>query len=113
MKLILITQGYDVDTVTDGQKAIEKIIQMKKEYYDLLITEIRLPGISGPELIDYLSLKDIIIPTLFISGLNQKRIVSEMLNKWCLGNIEKPFTYEEFNSAVASSLKNKTMSHNL
>ena len=44
----LIKAGYKVTAVTDAEAALEK---MKKQRFDLIITDIRMPGKNGIELI--------------------------------------------------------------
>ena len=43
-------QGTIVDTANDGQEAIE---WLQEQVYDLLVTDIRMPGMSGMELLRY------------------------------------------------------------
>jgi DNA-binding response OmpR family regulator len=42
--------GYDIDTARDGKEAADKL---KSINYDLLLTDIHMPYISGLELISY------------------------------------------------------------
>lgn len=47
---ILRREGYEVDLATDGQEALEKTLQTDRPY-DLLITDILMPRLNGPEVI--------------------------------------------------------------
>jgi DNA-binding response OmpR family regulator len=44
----LTDEGYDVITVRDAEAALERL---RRERYDLIVTDIRMPGRDGVELI--------------------------------------------------------------
>jgi DNA-binding response OmpR family regulator len=48
LKRVFIRDGYEVDTVYDAESAL-KILEERT--YDLIITDILLPGITGIELL--------------------------------------------------------------
>jgi DNA-binding NtrC family response regulator len=47
-KLILIEEGYDVDTALNGSEAMEKLFEQN---HDLVLLDIRLPDISGIDIL--------------------------------------------------------------
>jgi len=51
LKSSLARKGYEVDTAANGQDGISKI---KNNEYCLIITDIKMPGISGNQVLDYL-----------------------------------------------------------
>jgi CheY-like chemotaxis protein len=42
-------EGYDVTGTKDGSDALQRL---EKENFDILITDIRMPGLSGTELLE-------------------------------------------------------------
>ncbi len=54
LDLILVKEGYDVDIVESGSECLKKA---RKEKYDLIILDIRMPEMSGWETLQ--KLKDI------------------------------------------------------
>ncbi len=46
---ILIRKGYDVDTASDARSALERL---EKVEYDLLLSDIKMPGMGGLELLE-------------------------------------------------------------
>jgi len=48
MKVILTSKGNSVDTCNSGQEAIS---YLKNHYYDLIITDLLMPGMTGEELL--------------------------------------------------------------
>ncbi|MCD4674783.1 MAG: response regulator, partial [Desulfobacula sp.] len=51
LKLILTRNGFMVDTAESGEEGIKKI-DLKN--YTLTLTDIKMPGISGDQVLDYL-----------------------------------------------------------
>ena len=50
LKHVLTQEGYEVDMASDGQEAVEKALGAS-EPYDLLITDILMPKLNGPDVI--------------------------------------------------------------
>lgn len=97
LALILKGAGYTVTTVEDGAEAFETI----KESYgtenrpDLLLTDIKMPGISGLDLAGLLKKTDVSIPVVAMTGFGNKETVVRLLKSGCRDYIEKPFSGEE------------------
>lgn len=62
---VLEELGYSTDGTTDSRKALE---MFRKEPYDLVVTDFRMPEIDGIELIGKLRAEKADIPVILISG---------------------------------------------
>jgi two-component system response regulator HydG len=62
---LLEADGYSVDTAADGQQAVERL---KDRHFDLLLVDLRMPGIDGISLVEALRLWGHGVPILMISG---------------------------------------------
>jgi DNA-binding NtrC family response regulator len=62
---LLQADGHEVDTAGDGQQAVERL---KDRSFDLLLVDLRMPGIDGIALIEALRLWGHGVPILMISG---------------------------------------------
>jgi len=51
LKLFLTRKGFMVDTARNGEDGIQKI---DSNNYTLILTDIKMPGISGDQILDYL-----------------------------------------------------------
>ena len=91
--LILGKAGYRVTTIENGKKALQKILDNNEPFkkYDLLITDVQMPELSGVELIQELEKQNINIPVLIITGYDDKREYVHDVEKICVECIEKPF----------------------
>ena len=91
---VLSLQGFKVDIVTSGLTARELINCAR---YDLYISDIRIPGISGIELYDYLLNKHpaLIFRTIFMSGdLLNPQIINFLLKDF-VAFLPKPFSPDD------------------
>ncbi|NOY77936.1 MAG: PAS domain S-box protein [Calditrichaeota bacterium] len=106
---ILGSKGYTVIPATDGVEALT-IFQEKMEQIDLVISDVVMPQMSGPQLIqEILRLK----PSqkfFFVSGYSAGQITFENYS----GKIDvvpKPFDSEEFLQKVRDSLDSNGVHH--
>lgn len=62
---VLMRNGYDVTGVDNGRKALEAI---RREYYDLLISDIMMPVMDGYELVRELRSEGLMLPVMMITA---------------------------------------------
>ena len=65
MQEILEDEGHSVDVAEDGAKGVE---MADKEKYDVIFCDIKMPSLSGEEVLDTLHEKGIETPVIMISG---------------------------------------------
>lgn len=97
-KKALSTQGYEVLTAASGEDALKIIDCMT---IDLLITDIRMPGISGKDLLK--KAKDIHpeMSAAVITGYSTMDLAIETMKLGAQAFIKKPFTATELQSTVS------------
>jgi CheY-like chemotaxis protein len=101
---ILNRVGYSVETVCDGTSAWRALLS---GIYDLLITDYRMPGISGIALVRQLRVANMMLPVVLVSGSVQSLdTVRLSLDPWMRIHsfVGKPFLVGEFLAAVGSAL---------
>ena len=103
-KRILNAAGFDVDFVQDGRIALE--IANNKDY-DICVSDIRLPGITGIQLYEVLKTDrpDLSLRMIFITGDTMNTSVQEFLQESSMPCLMKPFTPDELVQAVKALLK--------
>jgi DNA-binding response OmpR family regulator len=98
----LIQAGYDVNTAKDGADAWNALNLVS---YDLLITDNRMPRVTGMELIKKLRSEDMMLPVILASGT----VPAEELKRhpWLLldATLEKPFTVAQLLEVVKQVLR--------
>ena len=76
-----------------------------RERVDLIVSDVHMPGLSGPDLLAFLRGRGITVPVVFISGDLAPRTVERSLNVPDAAFLPKPFTPGELLASVWSSLR--------
>ncbi len=89
--------NYEVFTAVDGFDALNKL---KRDNFDVLITDIKMPEMDGMELIHKIKKikKDIII--IVITGYGTIETAKEAIKQGCFDYITKPFNIEDINIVI-------------
>jgi len=88
---------HECDTFESAEDALKEI---KPGSYDVLVSDIRLPGISGVELISRLRGRNILTPCILITAFNSIEYARAALNANANYLLEKPFKYHMLVSAI-------------
>ena len=100
--------GYDVDTETDGLAAVEKLTAQTAAY-DLVITDLDMPGISGIELSKQVRKIWTDIPIILCTGFSREFTRAELDEIGLYSMIRKPVIVSELAAAVSEAINaNKT-----
>src|SRR5512142_1828005 len=99
---ILSAEGYQVTTVSNGAAALEAL---ERTPVDLLITDIKMPGIDGLELFERIKVRNLDLVTIFITGHGTLDTAIESLMRGVDGFVLKPFTQEELLSAATRAIR--------
>jgi two-component system, NtrC family, nitrogen regulation response regulator NtrX len=99
---ILGYEGYDVCEAPDGPSAIEKL---RKERIDLLLVDVKMPGMDGFEVITRLRDEGLEVPVVVISGHDAVTNAVEAIKRGAYDFLEKPFKKEELLVRVTNALE--------
>jgi len=112
LKKLLEDRHFSVAMAMNGQEALAVA---EKDKFDLIIADIRMPGMSGVEIIQaiYENLKKrnlSKIPVIFITGYADEEIKQQAETLNPVAYIYKPFDNTELFSKINLVLKNKNLS---
>ena len=109
LAFILETANYQVTTAAEGREALEEILAAREHGrpVNLLITDFRLPGLTGLQLIDELNYLKIKIPVLVITAYGNRSLFHELMRTGCADYLDKPFDYKELVKRVDSLVKKR------
>lgn len=97
----LTMADYDVDAADDGPSAIEK---MRAVAYDLLITELKMPGMDGLSVIREARKLAADLRVIIITGYSTEASAIEAINLGVSGYLTKPFRLPRILAAAARAL---------
>ncbi len=93
--------GYATTVATDGRQAME-ILQ--SDSFDLVITDLMLPFITGTQLIEHIKSVNPAMPVLVLSTATQEDIIMDAFNMGVDDFITKPFSPNELSLRVKRTL---------
>jgi phosphoserine phosphatase RsbU/P len=101
--------GYLVTEAANGREAYDHIRLglAARDPVDLVVTDIRMPGMSGLELMEELRSCGIRVPLLAVTGFSDRDLVRQLLSRGCPEFIEKPFQPDELVARVEKILHRK------
>ncbi len=85
-------EGYEVSGFSNGLKALEGI---KEENFDVLIADIKMPGLTGIELLEKIKEKNIETEVIIITGYGSIDSAVAAVKKGAYDYITKPFDLDE------------------
>jgi excisionase family DNA binding protein len=92
---------YDVDTAADGRSALERL---RMYPYDLLIADLKMPGIDGLAVIREAKRLHADLPVIIITGYSTEAAAIEAVNLGVAGYLTKPFRVPQVLSAAAKAI---------
>ncbi len=100
IKVNLKDAGYKCTCAYDGIEAGDLV---ERQYFDLVLLDIMLPGISGYELFDYIREKE--IPVIFLTAKAQVKDIVKGLKMGAEDYLTKPFEIIELLARVETVLR--------
>jgi len=92
---------YDVDVAPDGRSALER---MRMYPYDLLIADLKMPGMDGLTVIREAKRYKGDLPVIIITGFSTESSAIEAVNLGVAGYLTKPFRVPQVLAAAAKAL---------
>jgi two-component system NtrC family sensor kinase len=104
MAQALLTDGHLVESALSGEAALDKLKEMA---YDMIIADVRMPGIDGPTLYELIRQRHpkLADHLLFITGDIMSSDVRSFLEESKVPYLGKPFDLEEFSALVNQMLQ--------
>jgi len=101
LKELLGEEGYEVVT---AQSASEALNIFQETELDLVITDMKMPGMNGMELLSVLKEKDLHLPVIMMTAFGTVEKAVEAMKKGAYDYIIKPFDNEALKKTVAKAL---------
>ncbi|WP_454621995.1 response regulator [Bradyrhizobium cenepequi] len=100
LAFLLKTSGYSVQTFDSAVSFVESLDGLQRGY---IITDVRMPGLSGVDLVRRLAAQKIDWPVIVITGHADVTIAIEALKAGAVDFIEKPCAEETLVAAISSA----------
>ncbi|MBI4040587.1 MAG: hybrid sensor histidine kinase/response regulator [Deltaproteobacteria bacterium] len=97
---LLSLEGFDVEQASDGKEAIHKI---QEKNFDVILTDLHMPGISGSDLVKYIKNQEVSTKIILISGVNEKLSEEELKSLNVDACLVKPCLIEDIAKAIRNT----------
>ncbi|MHB1686323.1 MAG: sigma-54-dependent transcriptional regulator [Ignavibacteriaceae bacterium] len=106
LKEQLLEEGFSVDTVYDGNLAIDAI---KRKNYDLLLLDLNMREVSGEEVLKFVAEYNSSLQVVILTAQNDVRNAIECIKLGAYDFITKPYNFDELLLTINRALEHKDL----
>ncbi|NIN94422.1 MAG: response regulator, partial [Anaerolineae bacterium] len=103
----LRSQGHQV---TGTSRPLEALDKLRHEKFDFILTDIKMPGMDGMELIQSAHRIDPSMGAIFMTGYASLDTAKRAIQEGAYDYILKPFDLQEIRSAIARAIQKRSQS---
>jgi len=100
----LLSEEYRCQTADTAEKALARL---DAESYDVVLTDISMPGLSGLELLGHIRQKYPGTPVIIISGISDQEYAQGMIRLGAFDYLLKPFSLDTVMKSVKRALDHR------
>lgn len=100
----LLSQDYSCQTAATAEEALARL---ETEPFDVVLTDISLPGFNGMELLNRVLRQYPGTPVIMISGLSDQEQAHSLLEQGAFDYLLKPFRLEVVEESVKRAVEQK------
>lgn len=89
--------GFEIDSVGNGSEAFRKIA---REPFDLIITDIRMPGLTGLDILPGIRKLQPKVSIIVITAFGSEEIHRKALDRGATAYLEKPLLFNKLRTLV-------------
>ena len=101
LKESLIRAGYNVSIAEDGKQALSEI---ERRMYDLVITDVKMPHVSGIDLLKHIKESVPFMPVILMTGYGTIQDAVKVMKEGAYDYIQKPFNTDTLYGIVKRAL---------
>ena len=102
MKKLFGRSGYNVINARDGREAINLL---SEKPFDLVISEVKMSGLDGIELMGEVNRRRVDLPVLFLTEHGEIESYMDLMNMGAFDYLNKPVREQELTTVVRQALK--------
>jgi len=106
LEILLRGEGFQVEVRTQGQKAIEEWDDVDP---DIVLTDIRMPGTSGMDVLQAVRQKDPEVPVILMTAQASLQSAIEAVNRGAFYYLQKPFSNDDLVALCRRASENRTL----
>ena len=103
LEALLGAEGYEILTSNDAKAALATV---READLDLVITDMKMPGMSGMELLEQCKKMKTELPVIMMTAFGTIEMAVEAMKKHAYDYIQKPFENEQLKQTIKKALEN-------
>lgn len=107
---LLLDEGYQVITASSAAEALDIVAEAP---VDTVLSDIKMPGMSGIELLDRIKASDPDLPIILMTAFAEVDQAVNAMKKGALDHIQKPFDNSQVKRAVARGVEKRSLIKNI
>ena len=104
VRRVLKKDDYAIDTVMSANDAVRK---MDETVYDVVITDLMMPGMTGMELLERIGEMKLATRAIMITGFATMKTAMQAMQRGAFDYVAKPFTKDELRSVVLRAVRSR------
>jgi DNA-binding NtrC family response regulator len=97
-------RGIEAEGVLNGDDALARLAE---EEFDVVVQDLKMPGLSGPELLDRIRKQRPGIPVIVITGYGATRDGEEAIREGAFDYLAKPFDIKTLIRVMKASVQSQ------
>lgn len=102
---ILSLEGYNIDVCQNG---LEAQVALQRKSFDLIITDFKMPGLDGLELLKWCRTQNIFSETIIMTATSLPKDREDLTNS-LITLVDKPIKMDAFLNTIRLSLEASTL----
>ncbi|MEX2489258.1 MAG: EAL domain-containing protein [Pseudomonadales bacterium] len=98
--------GYNVDTASSGDEAITLL---KNRIFDIVLLDLNMPGVSGLDVIDYITANQVPCKVVVVSGEASFETARQALHRGAYDFLKKPYLPDELLNTMKNAAGKKEL----
>ncbi len=107
---LLLDEGYEVHTASSAMEAVQIV---ESTPVDAILSDIKMPGMTGIELLDRVCGIDPDLPVILMTAFAEVDQAVDAMKKGALDHIQKPFDNSQIKRAVARAVERRGLIKNI
>ena len=99
-----LSEKYECHTASTADEALQ---YLAVQDYDVILTDIEMPGLDGISLLKRIQLRDAETPVIFISGKGSEADPQRLIDLGAFAYITKPFRLDEVEKTIERAIAGK------
>jgi len=104
LKDFIEAEGFEMDSVSNGSEAFRILV---RELFDLVITDIRMPGLTGLDILPGIKKLQPEAPIIVITAFGSEEVHRRAIERGATAYLEKPLHFHELKTMIHEIISSK------